>query len=80
MTRSAKPGGDRTAKANAALTARANARAAKVAPIIAEIRATGVTSAYGIALALNARGIRSAGGKRKWKAVQVRRVLARLQV
>jgi hypothetical protein len=36
--------GDRTAKANAALTARANARAAKVAPIIAEIRAT-VTNA-----------------------------------
>jgi hypothetical protein len=41
MTRSAKPGGDRTAKANAAFAARANARAAKVAPIIAEIRATG---------------------------------------
>jgi hypothetical protein len=71
--------GDRTAKANAALTARANARAAKVAPIIAEIRATGVTSAYGIALALNGRGIRTATGKRKWEAVQVRRVLARLK-
>jgi hypothetical protein len=73
MTRVTMPDrGDRTAKANAALTARANARAAKVAPIIAEMRATGVTSAYGIALALNGRGIRTATGKRKWEAVQVR--------
>ena len=70
---------DRTAKASAAHRARANARAAELAPIIAELRAAGVTSVYGIAKALNARGVPTATGKRQREAVQVRRVLARLK-
>ena len=69
-------GRDRTAKANAARTARAYARAAEVAPIVAELQAAGVSSLNGIARALNERGIRTATGKGKWEAVQVRRVLA----
>ena len=35
--------------------ARADARAAALAPVIAEIRATGITGAYAIAAALTAR-------------------------
>src|SRR5271169_1129521 len=58
---------------------RANARAAEVAPVIAGLRAVGLTSMHGIARALPERGIRIATGKGKWEAVQVRRVLARLQ-
>jgi hypothetical protein len=38
---------------------RADERAAKLALVIAEIQATGVTSLRGIAAALNARGIRT---------------------
>ena len=74
MTRNKNLDSDRTAKASAARTARANTRA----PVIAELRAAGVTSLNGIARALNARGVRTATGKSKWEAVQVRRVLARL--
>jgi hypothetical protein len=51
-----------------------------LAPIIAKIQASGVTTLHGIALALNTRGVRIATGKGKWEAVQVRRVLARLAV
>jgi hypothetical protein len=36
---------------------RAERHATELAPIILEIRATGVTSLYGIAKALNARGV-----------------------
>ena len=77
MTRAAKPRAART-KARMASekvrTARSDARAAALAPIIAKIQASGV------ALALNARGVRTATGKGKWEAVRVRRVLARLAV
>jgi recombinase len=58
--------------------ARADARAADLAPTIAEIRASGVTSMRGIAMALNARNIPTPTGRKEWQAVQVRRVLARL--
>ena len=82
MTRAAKPRAARTIKARMAAeqvrTARSDARAAALAPIIAKIQARGVTTLHGIALALNARGVRTATGKGKWEAVQVRRVLARL--
>lgn len=62
-------------KANAE---RAAARATDLAPVIAELRAGGLTSLRAIAGALNARGIPTASGKREWRAVQVRRVLGRL--
>ena len=84
MTRAAKPRAARTTKARMASekvrTARSDARAAALAPLIAEIQARGVTTLHGIALALNARGVRTATRKGKWEAVQVRRVLARLAV
>jgi hypothetical protein len=58
--------------------ANADARAAALAPIIAEIRASGTTSMRGIAMALNARNIATPTGRKTWQAVQVRRLLARL--
>jgi hypothetical protein len=66
----------------AALEARrkqAEARAADLAPVIAERRAAGVTSLKGIARALNARGVPTARGKGRWAIPQVRRMLARLR-
>jgi hypothetical protein len=58
---------------------RAERHAAALAPIIAEIRAAGVTSLYGITKALNARGVPTATGKGQWQDQGVRRVLARLK-
>lgn len=63
-------------KGGAAMRAKAIANAADRLPIIAEIQASGITSASGIASALNERGIPTAKGG-KWQAVQVQRVLAR---
>jgi hypothetical protein len=60
--------------------AKADARAAARAPTIAEIRASGVTTLYGIAAALNARNVPTVTGRGEWRAVQVGRVLARLKV
>jgi hypothetical protein len=51
---------------------------ALLAPVIAELRATGVTSLRGIAAALNERGIPTVAGSGRWHHVQVRRLLARL--
>ena len=83
MTRAAKPRAARTAKARVASekvrTARSDARAVALAPIIANIQVRGVTTFHGIARALNARGVLTAAGKGQWEAVQVRRVLARLK-
>jgi len=50
--------------------------AENVAPIILQIRESGVVSLRGIAAALNARGVRTARGGR-WAATQVGAVLAR---
>jgi DNA invertase Pin-like site-specific DNA recombinase len=61
----------------AALSRRADERAADLANLLDELRATGVTSLAGIARALSERGIPTARGKTKWTAVQVSRVLAR---
>jgi hypothetical protein len=61
-----------------ARTARANGRAADLAPLVAELRAAGVTSLRAIAAALNERGIATARGHALWTASQVRRVLMRL--
>ena len=55
----------------AAIQARADARAANVAPIIAELQASGATSLRAIAAGLNAKGIAT-------PRVEVRRVLERL--
>jgi hypothetical protein len=57
---------------------RAAARAADVAPIVAELQAAGVTSLNGIAKALNARGVRTPRGRSRWYASQVARLLERL--
>lgn len=56
--------------------AKANQRAADIAPVIAEIRDSGSTSLRAIAAELNARGIRTARGK-PWSATQVARVIER---
>lgn len=58
-----------------------NARrfAENVAPVIQQIRASGVASLRGIAAVLNTRGVRSARGG-KWAATQVGAVLARIEV
>jgi hypothetical protein len=83
MSRSKNLDGDRGAKIReAAVEARrkqADERAAGVAPVIAELRAAGVTSLYGIARSLNERGVPTATGRGIWRVPQVRRVLARLQ-
>ena len=66
--------------ATEARQARADARAADLAPIIAELRAEGVTTLSGLAVALTARGIPTARGKdgATWSAVQVQRVMQRV--
>jgi DNA invertase Pin-like site-specific DNA recombinase len=53
----------------------AAARARDLAPVIAEIRAEGISSATGIAKELMQRGIPTARGNAKWTPVQVQRVL-----
>jgi Recombinase len=59
-------------------TARAVAQAVHLDPIIAELRAAGITSLNGIAEALNERGVPTPGGGRHWHAAQVARLLKRL--
>ncbi|ACL58174.1 recombinase family protein [Methylobacterium nodulans] len=66
------------ATGRAARTANANARVAQVGTAIAEIRASGITSATGIAKALTKRGIPTARGSTSWTTTLVQRVLARL--
>ena len=58
--------------------ARADAWAAALAPVIAEIRASGTTAPYAIASALTARGIPTARGHGFWLAGPVRGLLNRL--
>ncbi|MHB2205262.1 recombinase family protein [Methylobacterium sp. CM6257] len=53
---------------------RAKRRTADLAPIIADLRAKGVTSLRGIVAELNGREIPTAQGG-KWSATQVQRVL-----
>jgi DNA invertase Pin-like site-specific DNA recombinase len=57
----------------------AAARAADVAPVIAELQAGGAESLRAIAAGLNARGIPTARGAGQWSAVQVARVMERAQ-
>jgi hypothetical protein len=58
----------------------ANQKAAELAPVIAELRSAGITSKKGIAKALNNRAIPTPRGVGEWRAIQVARVLARLEV
>src|SRR5258707_4361519 len=50
------------------IAARARERAADLAPILAELQASGVTTLHGIAAALNGRGIPTASGTGQWQA------------
>ena len=59
------------------MKAKAISRASNILPIIREIQASGITSASGIAVALNQRGVRTVHGGDWWQAVQVQRILAR---
>jgi DNA invertase Pin-like site-specific DNA recombinase len=59
-----------------AVAKRVDARAADLAPTIAELQTAGATSLRAIAAGLNQRGIPTARGG-QWTAVQVRRVLNR---
>ncbi|WP_043539649.1 recombinase family protein [Salinarimonas rosea] len=58
-------------------TALADRRATDLSPILAELRATGRSSLRDLAAGLNARGIPTPRG-RAWTAVQVKRVIDRL--
>jgi hypothetical protein len=56
----------------------ANVRAADLAPIIAELQASGITTLRGIASELTRRGVPTALGRR-WHAQTVNEVLRRLR-
>jgi DNA invertase Pin-like site-specific DNA recombinase len=60
----------------AARTAKSVARATDVAPIIADLKASGAVSLRQIAAGLNERGIPTVRGG-EWSAVQVQRVISR---
>jgi hypothetical protein len=53
-------------------------RNADLAPVVAELRAAGVTSQRGIAAVLNERGIPTPAGSGLWHGMQVGRLLKRL--
>lgn len=59
----------------AARQAKAAGRAADLAPVIAELRAEGVTSLAGLAIALTSRGIPTSRGAERWSASQVSRLM-----
>lgn len=58
--------------------AEANAQASELAPVVIELRRSGVTTVRGLAAALNARAIPTAGGG-PWRAGTVHRLLQRVQ-
>ena len=58
--------------------AKAAARATDLEPVIGELRAAGVSSARGLAKALQSRGISQPRGGESWSAAQVVRLLARI--
>ena len=57
---------------------RADARAIALAPVIADIKATGITTPYTIAAELVRRGIPTARGHRYWGHGQAHNLLKRL--
>jgi DNA invertase Pin-like site-specific DNA recombinase len=74
-TRLGRNGAERLAPA---YRAEAVERALALAPVVAEIRATGASTLREIAAGLNAQGISTAQGG-QWSAMQVKRVLERVQ-
>jgi hypothetical protein len=58
--------------------ARANQKAAHLAPIDKELQAGGITSLNAIAAELNARHVPTPAGSGRWHAMQVSRLLRRL--
>ncbi|MFY9290382.1 MAG: recombinase family protein [Methylorubrum rhodinum] len=84
--RGVKLGGDRgatlsteaKAKGVAVLQARANSRAADLAPVVAELRASGATSLRSLAAGLNRAGIAPPRGT-TWSPMAVSRTLARIE-
>jgi DNA invertase Pin-like site-specific DNA recombinase len=58
---------------------KANARALDLHAVVQDIRSTGRTSLRQIAMELSARGVPTPRGNRTWSAVQVQRILARLE-
>jgi DNA invertase Pin-like site-specific DNA recombinase len=64
--------------AKKAVETRTAARAADMAPIIAELQAAGMASLGALARALTERGVPTSRGGSQWSAVQVARVLDRL--
>jgi len=66
------------AYARAAHTAKANARAADIAPLLARINPDGALSLRAVAAQMNAEGIPSPNGKGKWSAATVSRLVRRL--
>ena len=63
---------------SAALSAKADAFAQSVMPVIRELRAEGITSLRGIAGALTERGVKTARGSSTWTANAVLNVLRRV--
>jgi DNA invertase Pin-like site-specific DNA recombinase len=84
--RGVKLGGDRGARLTAkarqagceAVTARADERAADLAPIVKDLQAAGARSLRALAAALNERGISTPRGTGQWQANTVAQLLARL--
>jgi DNA invertase Pin-like site-specific DNA recombinase len=76
--RGVKPTAKMQKASKAALQARADARAADVGPTIRELQAAGAESLRAIADGLNAKKIPTARGDGEWSAVQVMRVLERI--
>jgi DNA invertase Pin-like site-specific DNA recombinase len=84
--RGVKLGGDRGARLTAkarqagveAVRARANERAADLAPIIAELQAAGARSLRALAAALNERGVSTPRGVGQWQANTVKQLLSRM--
>ena len=62
-----------------AVQTRADSRAQDIAPIIKELQAAGATTLRAIATGLNDRGIPTSRGNGEWSAVQVARVLERIE-
>ena len=77
--RGTKPSNKVRAKATAAVEKRAAERAADIAPTIAELQERGAVSLRAIANGLNKGGIPTARGGGNWTAVQVKRVLDRIE-
>jgi hypothetical protein len=59
--------------------ARADARASRLAPLVAELQRDGITSLYGIAMELNRRKVPTATGRGIWESRQLRRVMERFK-